>query len=222
MLSCHACLTTACSWSRVDEEAQYEAGASAPLDEYIGQGAEHRENWVSINARSARRGARSVCCTGRPDSADDAGGGDRQGDWRGDAADGGGGIGRPAPGGDATNLQEREVCHRRDTPDGAGDRGDSLSGDGGLRGRHQMARAGAARVKVRSSGSRSARRQNGPALHNCRRFGIVHRLDTKRAGLHERPAVRANPQRRERRGGSTRSARDREDTRVANSLCGGA
>ena len=127
---------------RVDEDAQYEAGLRPrSLNEYIGQDRVRDNLEVSIAAARGRvRSARSRAPV-RPARArqDDAGLRDRQRDGRAGSR-----HCRPGhrearrPCRDAHQpAAARSPVHRRDSPPGARDRGNPLSGDGGLRARHR-------------------------------------------------------------------------------------
>ena len=158
-----------------DEDAQYEAGLRPrTLDEYIGQERVRENLHVSITAaQAAGRGARSRAVV-RPAGAgkDDAGLRDRERAGRADPADGRPGdreAGRPR-GDPHEPAGARGALHRRSPPDEPDDRGDPLSGDGGLRARHHD-RAGPERALGEGAGA---------ALHAHRRHDPDGPADRRR------------------------------------------
>ena len=180
--------------SPIDDDVQYEAGLRPrSLDEYIGQDRVREQLQVVDRRReAARRGARSRAAL-RPARArqDDA----RRASSRNelgvaDPADGGAGdreAGRPRR--DAHEpAGARGALHRRNPPHEPGDRGDPLSGDGGLRARHHhrpgaeralgQGAAAALHADRRDDADRAADLAAARALRHRPPAGLLHRATT--------------------------------------------
>ena len=217
--------------SRVEDDAQYEAGLRPRrLEDYIGQDRVRENLQVAIAAARQRGEALDhMLLYGPPGlgkttlayvianelgvaDAHDRGPGDRE-------------AGRPRrhP---VQSAAARGALHRRDSPPAAGDRGDSLSGDGGLRARHRH-RAGTGRAIGEGAGRAvHARRRDdaGRAADLAAARALRHRAAARflhrRRHRGDRAALGADPRRRARSDGarSEIARRSRGTPRIANRL----